>query len=845
MRANVQQGHESTATDERIDQLVNRMTLEEQVTLLAGADFWRTIPIPRLGIPALKVTDGPAGARGGGPLIGGKRTAAFPVGIVLGATWDVDLLRDVGRLLAREALDKGAGVLLGPTINIFRSTLNGRTFESYAEDPYLAGKLAAAYVQGLQEAGVAATVKHFAGNESEYQRGTISSDIPERALRELYLLPFEIAVTEGDPWAVMSAYNKLDGAYCGENRRLLTEILREEWGFDGLVMSDWGGTHTAGASVRAGLDLEMPGPARARATLLAEARNDEETRAAVRVAARNVLRLLARTGALDAPRDVRDEAERGEEYADTRALIRRAGAQGTVLLKNAGDLLPLPTGVRVAVIGPNAATGQVMGGGSAQMNAHRRASPLEGLRDALGAENVTYAVGCDNDRFLPVSPAPMQIAFHAGGDSGGDTVLARESRPSGDVMWFALPEGVPADFHARLTSTLTVVEAGAYDLSLASAGLSRLSVDGEEVIDNWERFQPGDTYFGFGSDEVRARRFLGAGEHTVVIEFTPRPVDVGLGITTFNALRFGFRRPLPASSVDEAARLAAEADYAVVCVGTNGDWETEGVDRRGLALPGRQDELVRAVARANPRTVVLLQTGGPILMPWLDQAPAVLQSWFPGQEAGYAIADVLTGRAEPGGRLPVTFPGRPEDDPVHPERPDRQYPGEDGHVEYREGLYIGYRHVDHAGLTPLFPFGFGLSYTTFELGEPRLSVETVEPGDTITVTVPVHNTGGRAGETVIQLYVRDREARLDRPNKELKAFARVTLGPGETREVALMLDMRALAYFDDTWGAWVADEGDFDLLIGTSSAYLPRTARVRLTREWMQPVVGMGTGTRG
>ena len=865
MRADFQQGHESTTTDERLDQLVHRMTLEEQVALLAGADFWRTVPIPRLGIPALKVTDGPAGARGGGPLIGGKRTAAFPVGIALGATWDVDLLRDVGRLLAREARDKGAGVLLGPTVNIFRSTLNGRTFESYAEDPYLAGKLAVAYVQGLQEAGVAATVKHFAGNESEYQRGTISSDIPVRALRELYLLPFEIAVKEGDPWAVMSAYNKLDGTYCGENRRLLTAILREEWGFDGLVMSDWGGTHSAGASVRAGLDLEMPGPARARATLLAEAQNDEETRAAVWVATRNVLRLLERTGTLDTRdardvrdardardvrdvRDVRDEGERDEEYADTRALIRRAGAQGTVLLKNAGGLLPLPTGARVAVIGPNAATGQVMGGGSAQMNAHRRVAPLEGLCDALGAENVTYAVGCDNDRFLPVSTASMQIEFHAGGDSGGDTVLARESRPSGEVMWFALPDGVPADFRARLTSSLTVVEAGEYDLSLASAGLSRLSVAGEQVIDNWERFQPGATYFGFGSDEVRARRFLGAGEHTAVIEFAPRPVDVGMGITAFdalfNALRLGFRRPLPESSVDEAARLAAEADYAVVCVGTNGDWETEGVDRWGLALPGRQDELVRAVARANPRTVVLLQTGGPILMPWLDQAPAVLQSWFPGQEAGYAVADVLTGRAAPGGRLPVTFPARLEDDPVHPERPDRQYPGEDGHVEYREGLYIGYRHVDRAGLTPLFPFGFGLSYTTFALGEPRPSAQTVEPGDTLTVTVPVHNTGGRAGETVIQLYVRDREARLDRPTKELKAFARVTLGPGETREVALTLGMRALAYFDDTRGAWVADEGDFDLLIGTSSAHLPRTARVRLTREWLQPVVGLGTGTR-
>ncbi|MBA3947562.1 MAG: glycoside hydrolase family 3 C-terminal domain-containing protein [Herpetosiphonaceae bacterium] len=811
-------------------QLVSQLTLEEQVSLLAGADFWTTVPIPRLHIPALKVTDGPAGARGGGPLIGGKHTAAFPVGIALGATWNVDLLRDVGRHLAREATDKGAGVLLGPTVNVFRSTLNGRNFESYAEDPFLTGKLAAAYIQGLQGAGVAATVKHFAGNESEYQRGTINSDIPERALRELYLLPFELAVKEGGSWAVMSAYNKLHDTYCSENKQFLTDILRGEWGFDGLVMSDWGGTHSAGASVRAGLDLEMPGPAQARATLLAEAEADEATRAAVRVAAKNVLRLLERTGTFAQLRDVSDAAERDEEYADTRALIRQAGAEGTVLLKNAGSLLPLPAHARVAVIGPNAATGQVMGGGSAQMNAHRRVSPLEGLREALGEGNVTYAIGCDNDKFLPISTVAMHIEYRA---VEGDTILAQESRPLGEVMWFELPPDVPADFRARLTSTISIVEAGEYDLSLASAGLSRLLLDGALLIDNWEHFQAGGTYFGFGSDELRAHHFLSAGEHTVVIEFTPQQVEVG--IASMSALRFGFRKPLPDTSIQDAARVAAAADYAVVCAGTNGDWETEGVDRWGLTLPGRQDELVRAVAQANPHTIVLLQTGGPVLLPWLDDVPALLQAWFPGQEAGYAIADVLLGRDEPSGRLPQTFPARLEDDPVHPEHPDRQYPGTDGHVEYREGLYIGYRHVDRAALTPRFPFGFGLSYTTFELGEPQLSGDTLQPGGELTVTILVRNTGSRAGQTVIQLYVHDVETQLERPNKELKAFAKATLQPNETQDVTFTLGMRSLAYYDDTRAAWVAGMGDFDLLIGLSSADLPRTARVRLTNEWIQP----------
>ncbi|MFN8504242.1 glycoside hydrolase family 3 C-terminal domain-containing protein [Kouleothrix sp.] len=819
--------------DARVDTLLNALTLDEQVALLAGADHWRTVPIARLGIPAMKVTDGPAGARGGGPLIGGKRTAAFPVGIALGASWNTELLREVGRLLAREAKAKGATALLGPTVNLFRSSLNGRNFESYAEDPHLAGQLAVAYIRGLQEQGVAATVKHFAGNESEYQRGTINSDIPERALRELYLLPFELAVREGRSWAIMSAYNRLHGTYCSENTWLLTSLLREEWGFDGLVMSDWGGTHSAGASARAGLDLEMPGPARARAGLLAEAQADEATRAAVRAAARNVLRLLERTGAFEQPQDVRDEAERDEEYADSRALIRRAGAEGAVLLKNAGGLLPLPPGAKVAVIGPNAATAQVMGGGSAQMNAHRRVSPLDGLREALGAANVAHAVGCDNDKFLPVASAPVHIEYRA---ANSEEVLAREDRPIGEVMWFTPPAGVPAEFRARLTSTLSIAEPGEYELSLASAGLSRLAIDGEGAIDNWANFQAGGTYFGFGSDEQRARRFLAAGEHTVTIEFTPKNVEVG--IASLSAVRFGFRKPLPDDSLQQAIRLASEADYVVVCVGTNGDWETEGVDRWGLALPGRQDELVREAARANPNTIVLLQTGGPVLMPWLNDVGAVLQAWFPGQEAGHAIADVLLGQADAGGRLPQTFPAHLADDPVHPEAPDRQYPGADGQVEYREGLYIGYRHVDRAGLAPLFPFGFGLSYTTFELGAPRLSAESLDPGGELAITVPVRNSGTRVGQAVVQLYVRDAEARLERPDKELKAFAKVALQPNETRDVSLSLGMRALAYFDDTRQAWVADAGDFELLIGTSSADLPHKARVSLSREWFHTTSG-------
>lgn len=820
-----------TATQPKVDldALLDQMTLEEQVSLLAGADFWRTVGIPRLNIPQLKVSDGPAGVRGGGPLVGGMKTAAYPVGIALGSTWNPELVFQVGQSLAREALDKGAGVLLAPTINVFRSTLNGRNFENYAEDPFLTGKLAIAYVRGLQSRGVAATPKHFAGNESEFQRGTISSNIPERAFRELYLRPFEMLVKEAQPWAIMTAYNRLEGVYCSDHKRLMTDILRREWGFDGLIMSDWGGTHSAGLSTTAGLDLEMPGPARARAGLLAEAQADLEVAAAVRERARNVLRLIERTNTFNDPRDVRDESEKDTEYADTRALIRRAGAEGMVLLKNTG-ILPLPKGAKVAVIGPNADQAQVMGGGSAQMNAHRKVSPLAGLQEALGGANVTTAAGCDNDKFLPVPQVNMQIEYRAKAD--GD-VIARDERGFAEAMWFQYPEGVnPLDFHATLTLSVNAPQDGDYDFSLASAGLSRLSLDGREAINNWDHWKQGDLYFGFGSDELRTSLPLKAGPHELRVEFTPKIIDTG--IAGFNAVRIGFRHPLPDSSVAEAAEKAARADYAVVCIGTNGEWETEGVDRWGLDLPGRQNELVEAVLKANPNTIVVLQTGGPVTMPWLEGVPAVLQAWFPGQEAGFALSDVLLGDAEPGGRLPQTFPLSLKDDPTHPLNPDVQYPGVNGVVEYREGLFTGYRHVDKSGLAPLFPFGYGLSYTTFDVSNPGLSSATVQPGDTVNVSVQVKNTGNRAGSTVVQVYVADRESRLERPAKELKGFQKVHLKPGEIKTVTLPLDMRSLAYYDDTQDAWVADAGDFDVLVGQNSAHLPLKLKLTLSADWKE-----------
>jgi beta-glucosidase len=814
--------------------LVDRMTLEERVSLLAGADFWRTVAVPRLGIPQIKVTDGPAGARGGGALVGGKRTAAFPVGIALGATWSTELVQQVGELLAREVRDKGASVVLAPTLNLFRNALNGRNFENYSEDPVLTGRLAIGFVRGVQSKGVGATPKHFVGNESEFERDTISSEIPERALRELYLRPFEMVVKEARPWLIMTGYNRLGGTFCSEHVRLLEQILRREWGFDGLVVSDWGGTHSAGASARAGLDLEMPGPAKARASLRAEAERDADVGAAVRARALQVLHLVERTGAFASPLDVRDASEQEIEYPDTRALIRRVGAEGMVLLKNAG-LLPLPADARVAVVGPNAAVARVMGGGSAQINAHRQVSPLEGLRAALGSDRVAHAAGCDNDRYLPVPQTAMTIEFR--GARGGE-VLARDERSHAEAQWIQLPAGVSGDgFHARLSLVVTAPDDGEYELSLVSTGLSRLYLGDELLIDNWDGWRPGGFPAGLGSLEARCKRRLHAGAIELAAEYGPRAFAPG--VAPFHAIRIGFGRLLPPSAVTEAAAVAAAADYAIVCIGTTAEWETEGEDRWGVDLPGRQDELVHAVARANPRTVVVLQTGGPVLMPWLDAVPAVVQAWFPGQEAGHAIADVLLGKAEPGGRLPQTFPRSLDDDPTRPLIRDVQYPGAGGKVEYREGLFTGYRHVDRAGTQPLFPFGFGLGYASFELSD-LVTPASLRPGETLSIAVTVNNTSARAGSTVVQVYVRDLAASLERPDKELKAFAKVHLDAGQAQAVQLTLDMRALAYFDDAQQAWVAEPGEFELLVGQSSADLPLRARFALAAPWRE-ATGSGT----
>ncbi|HEX3301897.1 MAG TPA: glycoside hydrolase family 3 C-terminal domain-containing protein [Thermomicrobiales bacterium] len=810
-----------------IASVVDLMTLEEQVSLLAGAGFWRTGAIERLGVPSIKVSDGPNGARGEGAFSSGVKAASFPVGISLASTWDPDLVSEIGAAIAQEAKTKRAQVVLAPTVNIHRSPLGGRNFESFSEDPWLAGILGAAYVSGMQSQGIAATVKHFTGNESEFERMSINSVIGERALREIYLRPFEIAVRQARPWAVMAAYNRLNGTFCSDNHRLLTEILRDEWGFDGFVMSDWTGTRSTAAAINAGLDLEMPGPAKQRGEkLVAAARTGEAHRSAIAASAGQIVRLAERVGA-----SISSSAE--EQAVDDprhRELIRRAGASGTVLLTNNG-VLPLDRRAitSIAVVGPNAAVAQIMGGGSSQINAHYRVSPLDGIRAAVpDGVDVRTAPGCDNRRLLPAVQAGVHIEYFANDQFEGEPAHS-EDRAGSDIMWLGhIAPGVDIHhFSARLTTVFEPDRADRYEVGVVSSGPVRVLINDQVVVDQWDTWQAGGEYFGLASREYRGSIDLKAGtSYQVIIENrTPdQGPEVGL-----KALRLGIARPTGDDELDEAVQLAAGADVAIVCVGLNGEWDTEGMDRPDMDLPGRQNHLVERVADANPNTIVVLQSGGPLTLQWVDDVAAVMQAWYPGQECGNAIADLLFGDVNPSGKLPMTWPRSLANNPT-----TLSFPGERGVAEYREGLFVGYRFYEAMETPPLFAFGHGLSYSTFAYESIRLSASELKPGDHLTVDVEVRNVSDRAGAEIVQLFVRDPESVLRRPRKELKGFARVELAAGSSGSSRLTLDMRSLAYFDDQRNAWVADAGEFEIMVGPSSDDIRLCASVTLANEWVE-----------
>jgi beta-glucosidase len=689
-----------------------------------------------------------------------------------------------------------------------------------------------AYITGLQREGVGASIKHYVCNDEEFERFRISSEVRERALREIYLQPFEAAVREARPWTIMAAYNLVNGVAASESPSLLTEILRDEWGFDGVVVSDWfESVKSTAASVNAGLDLEMPAPRWRGEKLLEAVERGEVAEATIDMSVRRLLLLLDKAGLFEHSQAIPEQAI---DLPERRALVREAAAEGIVLLKNAQQVLPLELQqlTSIAVIGPNAQVAQITGGGSAQVNAHYAVTPFEGIVAKVGEQvRVGYEQGCTNYRLLLVLDTSLVLAGAQGNEHGlaveyfnnGDlsgTPVYQETQSTADLMWFSFPEGVdPQRFSACASGRFTPTETGSYTFSLVSAGLSRLFIDGREVIENWTQQSSGGEYFGFGSTEVQAVVSLEAGhEYLLTLEFARSEASL------LAAVRLGVLPPVPADAIERAARLAAASDVAIVCVGFGGEWQSEGFDRPDMELPGQQNELVKQVAAANPRTIVVLNTGSPITMPWLEQVAAVTQAWYPGQECGNAIADVLFGDVTPSGKLPQTFPECVEDNPAY-----LNFPGENGKVYYGEGLFVGYRYYDKKRIAPLFPFGFGLSYTMFSYSPLRLSAQEIKPDDTLQVSVDVTNTGLRAGKEVVQLYVRDEQARLQRPEKELKGFAKVHLEPGECKTVTLSIGRSALAYYDDRAHQWIAEAGTFDVLVGASSQDIRATARFVLT----------------
>jgi len=812
----------ASTTDNRIADALAALTLDEKVLLLTGRDFWNSWPIEKIGLRRILFSDGPSGVRGE---IWDERDPSLnlPSATALASSWDANIARRYGAAAAVEARRKGVDVVLGPTINLHRSPLGGRHFECFSEDPVLTGDLAASYVRGVQDNGVGATPKHYVANDCENDRFTVDVRVGDRALRELYLLAFEKAVTEAGAWLVMSAYNSINGVTATENE-LLETPLNSEWGFDGVVISDWVAVRSLD-SATASQDLVMPGPngpwgdalvAAVRAGAIPESVVDRKVA--------RILTLAQRVGALDG-----SPATEPVWVEDGIAFAREAAIEGTVLLSNNGEL-PWDASKlgSVAVIGDNASNVRTQGGGSATVVPEYTISPLAGLSSALPGVDVSYSRGAivqDGVIELPLAQMTNPATGGAGLrarflDANGDELYAEDRRAS-MLVYFGGDAPIGTSTTLELATRFTPVQSGPVRFGFASVGHGSLFIDGELVLD--ENLQSEHTDLGaalMAPPTAAAEVNLSAGT----------PVDIRFeydlrGRTGLLAgvlwLRFG-TEPAPVDEdalISAAAAAAAQADVALVVVGTNSVVESEGYDRTTLALPGRQDDLVRAVVAANPRTVVLVNAGAPVLLPWRDQVAAVLIGYFGGQEMGNAVADVLLGVAEPGGRLPTTWPAAEEDVPV------LSTTASDGVLQYAEGIHIGYRawlkHDSH----PAYWFGSGQGYTDIEL----IGVDapaSVAVGDTVRVSVEVANRGERDGKQVVQVYAERHDSSVDRPVRWLVGYAPVRVASGMSTGVTVHVPTRLFAHWAD---GWQHELGEYRLRVGTSVVDLPLEATIELT----------------
>jgi len=787
----------------RIDSMLKQLTLEEKIDLIGGVDDFYIRANQKIGLPRLKMADGPVGIRNYGA------STALAGGIALAATWDLDLIHRAGTVLGDDARARGVHFLLGPGVNIYRAPMNGRNFEYFGEDPFLAAQTTVAYIKGVQSRGVCATIKHFVGNNSEYDRHNVDSIIDERTLREIYLPSFEAAVKEAHVCSIMDSYNLTNGEHMTQNAYLNNDVVKKEWGFKGIIMSDWTSTYDGVAAVNSGLDLEMPwAKFMNRATLLPAIKAGKVSESTIDEHVRRILRTAIQMGWL--ARDQTDPSI-SRYNLDGRAVALEAARASIVLLKNEGSLLPLDKSKikTIAVVGPDAYAAVPVGGGSAAVRPFNAVSYLEGLANYSAKIKVLYDPGIPSlsemakqTRFVTESSGDtlgLKVEYFASTDLSGraDVKSIDENLNYGD------DNPLPASLNsARWTGYYVAKEAAPYHVfvqSMGEQGGVRLYLDEKLVIDDWER-------------------------HTALVHDVPLNLARGAHKIRIEAYRTdSWNNPhlrlgivAAASLVNPEARtIASNSDVVVVAVGFDRYSESEGSDR-SFQLPTGQNELIEAMLAANKNVIVVVNAGGAVDMStWVNRSPALLQAWYPGQEGGTALAQILFGEFSPSGKLPVSFERRFEDNPTY----SNYYPNDsDRRVKYNEGIFVGYRHYDKAGIQPLFPFGFGLSYTTFKFSDLAITPSSITGDQPVTVSFNVTNTGNREGAEVAELYVSDHHANAPRPVKELKGFAKVNLKPRETQKVSITLDRRALSYYDSTAKQWKASPGEFVVLVGKSAA---------------------------
>ena len=795
----------------RVDSLLKQLSLEEKVDLIGGVDDFYIRDIPHIHFPRLKMSDGPIGVRNYGP------STAFG-GVGMAAAWDPELAQRMGTIVGKDARARGVHFMLGPGVNIYRSPLNGRNFEYFGEDPFLAARTAVAYIEGVQSQGVSSTVKHFMGNNSEFDRHNSDSIIDERTMREIYLPAFEAAVKEANVGSVMDSYNLTSGLHLTQNGSLNTDLARSEWGFKGIMMSDWDATYDAVGAANGGLDLEMPsGKFMNRALLLPAIRAGKVSEATIDDKVRRILRTAIGFGWMD-----RDQTETSISRlsAEGDQVALEGARSGMVLLKNDGNLLPLDKGKikSIAVIGPDAYPAQPVGGGSGAVQPFAAVSFLEGIANYLGAgAKVYYAAGVPTlDEMAGLTkftteasggPAGLNAEFFDNASLSGKPGIARvDKKASYDP---AATGGMAAnDVSIRWSGYFTPATPGEYLAFVQGPGENggyRLYVDKKLVIDDWTQA------YAFLS---QVKISLPAGPHQINLEYF---VKKGWGK---QKLTFGIVLPKNLISA-EAKAIASHADAVVVAVGFDQSIEGESADRMFVLPPG-QDDLINQIAAINKNTVVVVTSGGGVDMnAWVDHVPGIFEAWYSGQEGGTALAQLLFGDFSPSGRLPMTFDRRWQENPAH----DTYYPkAGDKKVAYTEGVFVGYRGYDKSGVKPLFPFGYGLSYTTFAY--KNLSVTPPSADQPAEVHFEVTNTGSRPGAEVTQVYVGDRHSSVPRPKKELKGFAKISLAPGESRQVTVKLDRRAFAYYDVKKHDWKVEPGDFDVYVARSAAQIELTGTV-------------------